>query len=187
MRNVCVTLLALAFASIALDTAAAEEGAKVDRWRVGYYAEYWSPFGAIGGSVVHGPEVSYAVVPRLRVGGGLHFPLIALSPESCGIVEEGFGPCSFNSYGMRGFAEFHPFPRFPVDPWIGAGLLALIHTSRYTFATAEMAEPDHGAFTFAGVDVHAGSVYLNAHVILAAFVGEQANILGGGIRIGGHL
>ena len=188
MRSVLFLFGFLAVGAIA-SAAAAEpppgpRKTHVPRFRVAHFGTLSVAVESSGGTMVHGVEFSYAAKRYLRIGGALVLPVWATSRDSCDVPSYGFGECSYNSYGLRGFAELHAVPGFNIDPWIRAGIGHLLHTSRHDALEIQSIRPDIAAFASAGLDINVGPVFLSGYVEASAFAGEQAQLAGGGARIG---
>lgn len=141
--------------------------------------------GTGGGMLVHGPEVSYALTPHLRLGGALQLPLKVFGGYGCDEPPLRDGPCNFSSIGLRSFAELHAGQGTEADPWIRGGFVPLVHAP-IDHSAATSYQPDLGFFAAAGIDVGIGPVFVGLYGTVTAFVGNQAHLGGGGIRLGGQ-
>ena len=184
-------LLALgAMLSPARATAAEEDAPyflkrpRVRRWKLGHWGELRPTFVGDALSITHGVELSYELRRHLRVGGSVVLP-IAAAPGHCYQYGLTAGDCSYNSFGLLGFAELHRGTDVTLDPWIRAGMGNLVHVSREgVFRGSDRVVPDIQVFASAGLDINAGPVYFGAYGTVAAFVGAQANLGGGGVHLG---
>lgn len=189
---VLASLLALCVTTTSPTQARAEEDApyflkrpRVRRWKIGAFAEYRAALVGDNRTLVHGVDISYEVRPHLRVGGGVVLPLLSTEDGSC-MVYPTYNPpvCTFQSYGLLGFAELHGGTELPFDPWIRVGLGNILHTSNSSFYQLDFVVPDLQLFASAGLDIHVGPVYFGGYGTISAFVGPHGHVAGGGGHLG---
>ncbi|MDC3961875.1 hypothetical protein [Polyangium jinanense] len=192
MRHLLALVSCLAPGSIAAAASAAEPPpphapAKkpFPRWRTNHFIEGALALNAPGVMFVHGPEVSYALTPHLRLGGALQLPLKVSQGYHCADPWLGESPCNFYSVGLRSYAELHAAQGTEADPWIRGGIMPLVHAPRAHTASTSY-QPDLGFFASAGIDFNIGPVFVSLYGTVSAFVGEQAHLGGGGLRLGGQ-